>query len=228
MKSSLAFAWILIVLLSFQSCFEKQKKEDSKNTYFWNQTLGPSEKIEGEQAVLGRMICEALRAKREEISTWEDNRVQMDFQMIHKGCSDGLQERGVIVAKMRHLRGERLRLVATGPSEGLINDVLTERDRRLRDICAELVDGGSPENTFKDGNLSYQVSFFQARSKHYIQIIHFKRDAEGLDRPYLIDRGEVYTSDTTPDENRRGFLKVRMESRHCSGNSAQYWSQEWI
>src|SRR5690606_2457744 len=123
---------------------------------------------------VGARVCRDLRSKR---NRWEVNRNDLSFNYNVRSrtqCAGSLAT--YTIAANVDLAGGDLFLQTASRSK-FISEILTDNHPGLSDICDDLISGATDvSNTTIVSGSTYQVTFYEISSNHYVLITRFLAD----------------------------------------------------
>jgi len=217
---------LLLTLMAIQSCKQEKKADDAPSTpryTTWDQAIQGIGDITGDQREVGEQICRSLQDKRYFFSRQVDQSLLFNFVVSKKECVENTAKSYSAFSRLRVTRNGELSFEENNRSR-MLNDVLTDITPNLKDICARLLNGETPSNTFGDDRTKTQISFQNSNGKAILQIAQFEKRGS-LFFPYLIDRAQILRDSDTRDSRYIGMAIERAFNQRCLNGQTYYISQ---
>ncbi|PIP93358.1 MAG: hypothetical protein COW00_20310 [Bdellovibrio sp. CG12_big_fil_rev_8_21_14_0_65_39_13] len=218
--------FLSIVLMTLHSCKQEKKADEAPSTpryTSWDQAIQGIGDITGDQKEVGEQICRSLQDKRYFLSRQVDQSLLFNFVVNKKECVETKAKSYNAFTRLRVTRNGELSFEENSRSR-MLNDVLTDITPNLKDVCAKLLNGETPSNTFGDDRTKTQITFQNANGKAIVQIAQFEKRGN-LFFPYLIDRAQILRDSDTRDSRYIGMAIERAFNQRCLNGQTYYISQ---
>ena len=203
---------------------DKQELLGNPNSYTFLEPIRASKTLTEGEMVVAKRICDSLKQKRELLAV-QGRPLTLNLSVKSKDCSSQAEEEQRGQATINYTRNGDLSLSVSDRNLPVENDVLSDKHPRLESICNSVIAGSSPQNTISDGDLRYQISFYQTTTYEWIQIAEFT-NVDNRFMPYLIERSAIITS-YSRETGGVGYARSRTFNRPCQGSlQTQYVIQE--
>ena len=221
----------LIALCLFSSCGKEDAKEDAaiipnNNEYNFTTEMRAETLLSDGEFTVAKNICESFESMESRLQSVGGS-LSLRMQVRNKTCTqigDSTYEAG---ARIVSSRGSGINLNLSSRTTQTFTDVLSVGHPRLSPFCKSVLNGVNPSNTVKNGNLRYQVSFYERENFEWVQIVEF-RPVNGRFMPYLIENSAVITPYANVNRENLGFTRSRTLNTSCSGGQSAYQFQLWL
>ncbi len=218
MKVTLSFL-LLILLLS--SCGVGSRGPATSSQI--GQALVAGGEFSDDEKNIAIRICYALRSKN---TNFRANFLDTDFRFLltERDCN-GQESINNITAQLRS-QGANDQMVFSGldPSKHFVN-VLTDQDGIISGLCANLLQGGTPQRSILSGNELISFSFY-ATAQDYV----IRRVANKVGESFIINKEERYKILTDAASSGLKIGKVSLVTRDetCPNGEVSTLSQQTI
>jgi len=227
----------LLLLASFSLLFltigcnkQDAKKEEvlipNTNDYNFTTEMRAQTLLSDGEFTVAKNICESLELMEGRLQSLGGN-MSLRIQVRNKTCNQISDSQYEADTRLVSTRGAGINLVPASRTTQTFTDVLSVGHPRLSPFCQSVLNGINPSNTIKNGNFRYQVSFYEASSFEWVQIVEF-RPENGRFMPYLIEKSAIITPYANVNRENLGFTRSRTLNTPCSGTQTAYRFQLWL